>query len=226
MSGTTLSHFLKGFSNDRAGTRKPEDRTDQADLRTEPRATAGDALPAGAASDARAGRDGQARADAPDAADKAAGGVKTREKIGPGAVDRAIAAARAGGSAPASLVKRVAVLARATPPEDGLNKTERLYRDKLESMRRRGEVLWYVAHPGSIRVAEGLHYRPDFEVVDASGIFVVVEIKGGWIEDDAIRGWKAACGARPYTRFVMIQYVKGKWTKIRDSHPHAGGEWA
>lgn len=147
--------------------------------------------------------------------------AETTPRIGAGAFDRAIAAARARDAHPAPRD----ILARATPPEDKLNKTERLYRDRLEGMRRRNEVLWYVAHPGSIRIAEGLHYRPDFDVVDADRNYVVIEIKGGWIEDDALRGWKAACGARPYTRFIMIQYVKGKFTVIRDSHPHAGGKW-
>lgn len=88
---------------------------------------------------------------------------------------------------------------------DGLNGQERRYAEDLELRRRAGRVLFWTAHPFSLRLARSTHYRPDFLVVEADGSTDVVEVKGHW-EDDARAKIKIAASLFPVWRFLAVRW--------------------
>lgn len=109
-----------------------------------------------------------------------------------------------------------AKLAIATQPADGLNKTERAYRDHLDFRKRAGEIRDYRAHGVTFKLGIDCRYTPDFLVVENDGTLTFVEIKG-WLRDDALVKFRAAQQQFPWFRFVMIQRAKGGvWKIIRE----------
>lgn len=60
-----------------------------------------------------------------------------------------------------------------------MNRTETKYRDRLESMKQSGLIIWYAYEPMTFRLAKGTSYNPDFAVMLADGMIEFHEVKGG-----------------------------------------------
>lgn len=95
--------------------------------------------------------------------------------------------------------------------EGRMNKTEAAYRDILEADKRAGNVLWFAFEPMNLRLADKCFYKVDFLVLTKSMHLEVHEVKGGFIEDDALVKIKAAAEKFPF-RFFIKQLKKGEWT--------------
>jgi hypothetical protein len=70
-----------------------------------------------------------------------------------------------------------------------------------------------------LRLADRTFYTPDFQVVnDATGEIELHEVKGGWIEDDAMVKFKTAAAMFPEYRWKLVQQKKttGPWETLRD----------
>lgn len=94
-----------------------------------------------------------------------------------------------------------------------LNKTEQAYQDKLELLKRAGEIAWFKFEGVKLRLADNTFYTPDFAVMLANGQMEMHEVKGHW-HDDARAKIKIAADMYPF-RFVAAK-VRAK----RD-----GGGW-
>lgn len=92
-----------------------------------------------------------------------------------------------------------------------MNKTEKLYNDRLELLKQAGEVLWFAYEPANLRLAPKCYYRVDFLVMTKDGALEAHEVKGFW-EDDALVKIKVASEKFPF-RFVAMQYIKKEWVK-------------
>jgi hypothetical protein len=104
----------------------------------------------------------------------------------------------------------------ATPADDGLNKTERAYRDHLEFRQRAGEIKRYWTHGVTLKLGKDCRYTVDFVVQENDGTLTFVEIKG-FLRDDALVKFRAAQAAFPIFKFVMVQRCKGgTWKTIRE----------
>jgi len=72
---------------------------------------------------------------------------------------------------------RTRVGARKKPKKVGMNKTEALYRDRLELMLLAGEILAYDYEPERLKLAYKTYYIPDFRVIYPDGRLEFVEVK-------------------------------------------------
>ena len=100
------------------------------------------------------------------------------------------------------------VVAKGTIPEDKRNGLEREYGAHLEMRKRAGEVLWYRAWPGTLRLADGARYEPDYGVMLADGTLEMHECKGFWREAARVR-IKVAAELYPF-RFLAITKRKAR----------------
>jgi len=91
-----------------------------------------------------------------------------------------------------------------------MNQTEKRYADRLELLKRAGEILWYEFEPANLRLADRCLYKIDFWVLTKDREIEVHEVKGFWT-DDALVKIKVAAEKFPF-RFIAIQYVKKEWT--------------
>jgi len=103
---------------------------------------------------------------------------------------------------------------RTRPTPGTMNKTEQAYGEKLEHMKRSGEIEWYKFEGIKLRLANRTFYTPDFFVMLPDGTLEVHEVKGFW-EDDARVKIKVAAEMYPF-KFIAI--------KVR-AKKHGGG-WA
>lgn len=102
------------------------------------------------------------------------------------------------------------------------SKTEARYAQMLETQRYKGAIKQWWYEPFSLRLARATFYRPDFLVCYAWDAcpydcpLVCIEVKGGFIRDDAIVKFKVAARAFPCFSFIMMQYKKGTFIeKVR-----------
>ncbi len=94
-----------------------------------------------------------------------------------------------------------------------MNKTETRWSQLLDLKKRDGEILDYRYEPIKLRIGHNCFYTPDFMVVCADR-FIMQEIKGGWIEDDAMVKFKAAANLYPWFVWEMHQYKKREWRRV------------
>lgn len=91
-----------------------------------------------------------------------------------------------------------------------MNKTEQAYADRLQSMRQRGEILWFGFECWTFKLAKDTRYTPDFVVQLANGELLLVEVKGRakggkyFAEDDAKVKVKVAAGVFPMLRIKIV----------------------
>jgi hypothetical protein len=90
-----------------------------------------------------------------------------------------------------------------------MNKTEQAYADRLEILRRAGEVLSFRFEAIKLRLAKNTFYTPDFLVVTPSQI-EFHEVKGFW-QDDARVKIKVAADQYPEFAFIAVQKSKDGW---------------
>ena len=105
------------------------------------------------------------------------------------------------------------MIARGEIANSFMNKTERQYADRLEILRRAGEVQWFTFESVKLRLANNTFYTPDFAVMNAEGELEMHEVKGFW-RDDARVKIKVAASMYPF-RFIAVR----KKPKSR------GGDW-
>lgn len=90
-----------------------------------------------------------------------------------------------------------------------MNKTEAAYASHLESLKSKGEVLWYLFEPMNLKLADKCFYRVDFMVMLQSGQIECHEVKGFWT-DDALVKIKTAAEKFPF-RFIAVRKKKDGW---------------
>jgi hypothetical protein len=99
------------------------------------------------------------------------------------------------------------------PTEPTMNKTERLYGERLDRMKTAGTVKWWAFNKVRLRIADGekaAWYKPDFFVEFADGHFEMHETKG-FERARGMLALKVAAGQFPMFRFVLVKRVKGEW---------------
>ncbi|QBQ56537.1 DUF1064 domain-containing protein [Nitrosococcus wardiae] len=102
-----------------------------------------------------------------------------------------------------------------------MNKTEKRYAQILEAKRKAGEIKdWkfesinlQLSKPDKAAKQKGTYYRTDFIVI--TDCIEIHEVKGGFIMEDADLKFKIAREMYPWFRFVMMQYKKGNWLRVR-----------
>ncbi len=100
--------------------------------------------------------------------------------------------------------------AQTQPRRDGsMNRLELEYSQRLELMRRTGQIARWDFQPEKLRLADRTFYEPDFRVVMPDGAIVFHETKG-FMRDDAAVKIKVAAEQHPY-RFVLVRKLRGLW---------------
>ena len=84
-----------------------------------------------------------------------------------------------------------------------MNRTEAAYNDRLEALKRLGEVLWFRFEGIKLRLADNTFYTPDFAVLAADSVMECHEVKGFW-QDDARAKIKIAADLYPF-RFRAVK---------------------
>lgn len=90
-----------------------------------------------------------------------------------------------------------------------MNRTEAAYAEHLRIRQLAGEVQWFAFESVKLKLAPLTFWTPDFAVLLADDTLELHEVKGGFIEDDAMV--KIKCAAEKYPlRVVMAQRKKVK----------------
>lgn len=115
-------------------------------------------------------------------------------------------------SAQQELIDRFAPAPPSRAPDDGLNKTERAFRDDvLEPAKSRYVIGQWWREPVKLRLAGRTWYTPDYLVASAVStlqLFTFIEIKG-WLREDAAIKVKVAAEMYPYFRWLLV-YREGR----------------
>ena len=90
-----------------------------------------------------------------------------------------------------------------------MNKLEKDYAGYLHALQLGGKVEWYMFDAIKLRLADKTFYTPDFLVMQTDGVIEIHEVKGGFIEDDAIVKLKVAAATFPF-RFILVQKKRAK----------------
>ncbi len=91
-----------------------------------------------------------------------------------------------------------------------MNKTEAAYAQRLELLKRAGEILDYMFEPLKLRLADNTFYTPDFLVVRTERL-ELHEVKGFW-RDDARVKWKVAAEQYWIFAWAAVRRKSGVWT--------------
>jgi hypothetical protein len=110
------------------------------------------------------------------------------------------------------------------PLDEGLNQTERDFREVLERMREPDATV--LAQRMVFRLAPGVSYQPDFAVVLVGGSLWMFEVKGAHTWDDAKDRFKMAAEAFPWWRWTMVRRKKRgePWEVVYDRGAGATGQ--
>ena len=92
------------------------------------------------------------------------------------------------------------------------SKAEVEYAERLEYRKLSGQIRFWRYEPFSLVLADGVRYRPDFELVHNDGTIEIVEVKGAFVREDARIKFKVA----------VDKYVEFKWTLAQRKK---GGIW-
>lgn len=103
----------------------------------------------------------------------------------------------------------------AKPRRSRMNKTESEFAQRLEIMKRAGEILRYEYEGITLRWAD-MRYTPDFLVIDLTiyARIKLIEVKGGHIWDRDIVRFKGARAFWPEFAFEMHQKTKKGWKRL------------
>lgn len=89
-----------------------------------------------------------------------------------------------------------------------MNKTEAAYGERLELLKRAGEVLWYAYEAITLKLAKDTRYTPDYMVMDKNGFLALHECKGYW-DDKAKVKIKVASALFPF-QFIAVKKLPKK----------------
>jgi len=95
-----------------------------------------------------------------------------------------------------------------------MNKTEAAYAQVLKLSQAAGEVRWWAYEPIKFRLAKRTHLTPDFMVWGSDGAIEVIEVKGGFVRDDAACKFKIGRELYPMFQWRMVQFKNGRWKEI------------
>ena len=101
------------------------------------------------------------------------------------------------------------MIARATNKPSAMNRTEARYAERLEILRRAGELQWWKYGAITLKLGDDCRYSPDFMVVLPNGEIEMHETKG-FFRDDAKVKLRVAAAMFPF-RFWLVRLVKGRW---------------
>ncbi len=107
-----------------------------------------------------------------------------------------------------------------------MNKTESAYAERLEMLRRSGEIHWFKFEAMKLRLADNTFYTPDFCVMAGDGVIECHEVKVFW-QDDARAKIKVAADIYPF-RFIAVKPLPktsgaaGKWRISDEIVPCSG----
>lgn len=82
----------------------------------------------------------------------------------------------------------------------------------LEAKKRAGEIVSYRFEAIKLRLADRTTYTPDFAVVLLDRRVAFVEVKGGFVREDAAVKLKIAAELYPEFTFTLAQWSKGQWS--------------
>jgi hypothetical protein len=105
--------------------------------------------------------------------------------------------------------------AKAQPRASKLNKTEQRYADILERRKMAGTLQDYYVQEITVKIGDDCRYTPDFCVIEMDGTLTFIEIKGGFVREDAIVKFRAAAKQFWWAKFEMHQWTGGGWLQIR-----------
>lgn len=90
-----------------------------------------------------------------------------------------------------------------------MNKLESRYADRLELLKRAGQIATYWYEGITLRLARRTGLTPDFVVQLTDGTLELHECKG-FMQDDAAVKLKVAATMFPFT-FRLARWIKGEW---------------
>jgi len=91
-----------------------------------------------------------------------------------------------------------------------MNKVESAYAQYLNLRQRAGEVEWFAYEAVKLRLAPKTFITVDFFLMLPSGELEAHEVKGSFVEDDAMVKIKVAAQTYPF-RFVMVRQQGNGW---------------
>lgn len=94
-----------------------------------------------------------------------------------------------------------------------MNKTEAAYAQRLDLLKRAGEVRDWRFESITLRLGDDTRYTPDFLVVRWEGPPELHEVKGHW-RDDARVKFRVAAEMYPMFRFVEVRMVNRQFDLI------------
>jgi len=100
-------------------------------------------------------------------------------------------------------------------PSGKPNKTEQRFIRGLDFMKAKGAIREWAFEPEKFRLADRTWYCPDIRITLPTGQNLFVEVKGGFIRDDAIVKLKVAAESHPYPFFLAVYQKKDGWTITR-----------
>lgn len=111
--------------------------------------------------------------------------------------------------------------ARARPKRNHgqMNKTEARYLEQIiKPALLCGDYVSARFESIKLRLADRTFYTPDFQVITKDGEIEFHEVKGGFIEDDAMVKFKVAAEQYPEFRWILVQQktVKSGWSILID----------
>lgn len=86
-----------------------------------------------------------------------------------------------------------------------MNRTEQRYADLLQVRLLAGEILWWAYEPWKFKLASLCFLTPDFGVMRPDGTLECHEVKGGWIEEDAMIKLKTLGELHPFVVILAQQ---------------------
>jgi hypothetical protein len=99
---------------------------------------------------------------------------------------------------------------KGTPQAGLMNATESRFSDKLWLLKHDGAVLDYLFEAEKFRLATNTFLTVDFRVTLPSYQNIFIEVKGGFIREDAIAKLKFVAEQHPYA-FYLAQWKDGDW---------------
>lgn len=96
-----------------------------------------------------------------------------------------------------------------------MNKVETAYSQHLSLRQRAGEIDWFAYEAVKLRLAPKTFFTVDFMLMLHSGELEAHEVKGSFVEDDAMVKIKVAAQTYPF-RFVMVRQERNGWWDLRE----------
>lgn len=101
--------------------------------------------------------------------------------------------------------------AKSKAPDDGLNKLERAFWERLQDAERMRVFEKTYEHPFKLRVIGNRYYIPDFASTEPDVAYVTIWETKGFMREDAELKLIAAAERYPCFEWVLVQKIRRKW---------------